>query len=101
MGILNIFGIGSEKLFVSGKKTVGCVGEIQYFKIPNNTESLCYDTFGPQNGAPALVHFTYTVNGREHKGIRYAKCGAAIPMTGDELTVYYDPDNPSSYAVKI
>jgi hypothetical protein len=47
------------------------------------------------------VHFTYTVNGSEHKGIRYAKSGAAIPMTGDELTVYYDPDNPSSYAVKI
>ena len=101
MGILNIFGIGSEKLFVSGKKTVGCVSGIQYFQISNKSGSLCYDTFGPQNGAPALVRFTYTVNGKEYEGIRYAKSGAAIPMTGDELTVYYDANNPASYAVKI
>jgi len=99
MSILGLFGIGSKKIKADGCRTGGVVTEqktLWWIKI--NTKAV---RFGPMDGAmfPGFIRFTYSVEGIEYIGASLVSPYVRCPIKGQNIVVYYDPDNPSKYAV--
>jgi hypothetical protein len=45
-----------------------------------------------------FITFTYTVDGVIYKGKRYVDLYCRCPQKGEQIDVYYDPENPHKYA---
>lgn len=95
---LRMFGIGVTNA-IAGKQTEGKVTEVKtcwWLKV--NTKPVRGNTF---DGAlfPHIIYFTYTAGGRKYQGKRYVNWNKRCPQKGEMLTVYYEKEDPSKYAV--
>ena len=102
MGLLNMFGIDSERIIGEGHTTVGTVSEVRDCWWLGSTGShAAADGYMGGDSFPHLVYFTYFVDGVRYDGCRYVGADGRFPEAGEELTVYYDPESPGHYAVRI
>ncbi len=101
MSFAGMFGIGVKKIIEGGCRTLGIITEqktLYWIKI--NTKPV---RMGPMDGAifPGFIRFTYTVEGIEYRGSRLVSPYVRCPEKGMKITVFYDANNPSKYAVNI
>ena len=95
---LRMFGIGVSDA-IAGEQTQGTVTQVKTSWWLNvNTKAV---RFGPMHGAmfPHIIYFTYTVYGKTYQGKRYVNWNKRCPVSGEKLTVYYEKNDPSRYAV--
>ena len=95
---LRMFGIGVSDA-IAGEQTQGTVTQVKtcwWLKV--NTKAV---RFGPMDGAmfPHIIYFTYTAYGKTYQGKRYVNWNKRCPVSGEKLTVYYEKNDPSRYAV--
>ena len=95
---LRMFGIGVSDA-IAGEQTQGTVTQVKtcwWLKV--NTKAV---RFGPMDGAmfPHISYFTYTAYGETYQGKRYVNLDKRCPVSGEKLTVYYEKNDPSRYAV--
>ena len=93
-----MFGIGVVRA-IAGEQTEGVVIEVKtcwWLKV--NTKPVRRNVF---DGAvfPRIIHFTYTAGDQTYRGKRYVNWNKQCPQKGENLTVYYEKDNPAKYAV--
>lgn len=101
MRILQMFGIGEKRILTGGNCVDGKVIKVKtchWLKINTNHVRLT-----PLDGAkfPHIIHFTYTVRGKEYTGSRYVNWYFRCPVKDEHITVYFDAENPAKYAVEI
>ncbi len=108
MSVVDTFALGSrkryresERLILQGNETavrITAVKTCWWIKV--NKKAV---RFGPLDGAtfPHIIYFSYKVGGTDYKGSccvsYYLKC----PNQNDLVTVFYDIEDPSRYAVKL
>ncbi len=95
---LRMFGVGATDA-IAGAQTEGVITEVKtcwWLKI--NTKAI---RTSAMDGAkfPHIIHFTYSVAGREYQGKRYVSWQKDCPHKDEKLTVYYEPEDPARYAV--
>lgn len=98
MGILRIFGIGTTDA-IAGGQTEGTVTDVKtFYWIKINTKPVRTHA---SDGAvyPHIICFAYSVGGQTYKGKRYVQWNKRCPVKDEKITVYYEKDNPSKYAV--
>lgn len=101
MKLAQIFGIGSPKIISANNSTNGRVTSVKtcwWLKI--NTKPVRWDYL---DGAvfPHIISFRYQVDGREYCGSRYISWKVTCPRVNEAITVFFDPTNPSKYAVSV
>ncbi|MBQ5331187.1 MAG: hypothetical protein J6F31_08050 [Oscillospiraceae bacterium] len=102
MGLLNMFGIDSERIIAAGCTAVGTVEEVRDCWWLGRTGShAAADGYMGRDRFPHLVYFSYCVEGTRYDGCRYVPAEGRFPEAGEELTVYYDPESPGHYAVRV
>ena len=95
---LRMFGIGVTRA-IAGEKTEGLVIAVKtcwWLKV--NTKPVRRSML---DGAvfPHILHFVYTVDGRTYRGKHYVNWNKHCPEKGEKLTVCYEKEAPSKYAV--
>ncbi len=101
MSMFQMMGLDDKRILTGGYCVDGKVTEVKtcrWLKVntkPVRTNALDGAKF------PHVIHFTYTVDGREYIGARYVNWNVRCPVKDEIITVYYDAENPSKYAVLI
>ena len=98
MNLLRIFGFGVTNA-IAGNQADGTITEVKtcyWFKV--NTKPVRTHS-GDGAVYPHIIHFTYHAGGQAYTGKRFVNWNKRCPVKGEKLTVYYEPDNPSHYAV--
>lgn len=95
---LRMFGIGVIDA-IAGEQTKGTVTKVNtcwWLKV--NTKAI---RTAPMDGAkfPHIIRFTYTVHGETYQGKRYVNWNKRCPVVGEQLTVYFEKNDPAKYAV--
>lgn len=101
MNLLLLHGIGEKRILAKETAVTGTVTKVQkcwWIKI-NTKPVRRYSTDGAVY--PHIVRFTYTVNGTAYPGMRFAGWKVDYPSEGQPIRVYYDPDSPERYAVRL
>ena len=101
MRIFHMFGLEDKKIITGGCCVEGKVTEVNtchWLKV--NTKPV---RTNPLDGArfPHVIHFRYCVDGKEFTGSRYVNWNIRCPVKDEIITVYYDSENPSKYAVPV
>ena len=99
MKFLYPFGFGSAQILRNGKETTATITDVKvcwWLKI--NTKPI---RTNPWDGAvfPHMVHFQYTVDGKSYTGKHYWSWRLTPPARGQDLQIYFDPENPEHYAL--
>ena len=98
MNLLCVFGIGSRKILAKNRMTAGIVTGVgisclhvvkKPVRLYPNERNTMYSHY---------IHFTYTVDSIPHKGKLYVDLRYRCPQKGEQIEVYYDPDDPRRYA---
>ena len=101
MSVLQILGIGEEKIFAQNTAVPGRITAVKkcwWLKV--NTKPVRRDMW---DGAkfPHIAEFTYEVDGKAYAGKRWVSYKDAPPAVGTAIRVYYDRNDPAKYAVKL
>lgn len=100
MEVTGMFGINADKIFAKGRKTAGRVTSVKTgWWLTVNKAPLRVNNAGSAH--PHVVSFCYSVQGRKYFGRRYLGAEEISPEVNDNITVYYDPDDPREYAVQL
>ena len=101
MGLLNMFGGDAERIISLDTKTVGIVTDVrECWWLGGGSAPAMADGFVSEP-APHLIYFEYSVEGKRYSGSRFVGSDGRFPDIGEELTVFYDPENPRNYAIKV
>lgn len=98
MKLFRMFGIGSDKIFAQDCHTAGTVTKVyRCWWLSVNTKAI---RRFPGDGAryPHIITFTYTVDSIPYEGKLWIGTAYRVPDAGTAIEVYYNPDNPQSYA---
>lgn len=95
MKLLNLFGIGKNKLLGIGtmtEATVTAVRTCYWLKV--NTKPFRKDMM---DGArfPHIITYTYTAKGETFTGEAFINWNLPVPAINSKISVCYDPENPS------
>ena len=108
MSILDTFALGSKKRYRESERIVSENNRIVavitgvktcwWIKVNKKVVRL-----GPLDGAtfPHMIYFTYYVDGVEYKGSYCVSYYLKCPNVNDKITVFYDKNDPTKYAVKL
>jgi len=101
MNLFWIFGIGEDRVREKNCSVPGKIVKVDrcwWLKV--NTKPVRTNSY---DGAlfPHMAEFTYEVEGVEYRGKCYVSYTKPRPGIGQRVTVYYDPQNPEHFAVKI
>ena len=98
MNILRIFGLWDRDILVKNCSVTGTVTKVQTSFI-HVVKKPVRISINPGNTIFShFITFTYTVDGVVYKGKRYVDLTYRCPQKGEQIDVYYDPDNPEKYA---
>ena len=98
MNILCMFGIGSKRIQSKNCCVSTTITQVRNsylyvikkpVRIGNTDENTKFSHF---------IDFTYTVDGTPYRGSLFLTPYSRCPKTGEEIQVYYDPENPKNYA---
>lgn len=101
MSIMSALGLGEARLLEQGISTPGKVISVKtWWFIKINTKSV---RKSPLDGAtfPHRIVFSYQVDGKSYTGSRILSPATDCPAAGSDITVFYDPQRPEKYALKI
>lgn len=98
MKLFRMFSIGSRKILQKGLSvpgTVTAVGRSYLYVVKKPVRLYVND----QNTMFShWMHFTYTVNGKNYNGRLWVSLRYRCPQKGEQIEVFYDPENPEHYA---
>lgn len=93
-----MFGIGASRAF-AGEKTKGRVTKVTpCYWLKVNTKPVRAHA-GDGALYPHIICFTYRVQGLEYTGKRYVHWNRRCPVKDEEITVYYERQDPGKYAL--
>lgn len=98
MNFLKLFGIGSDAILekhccVKGKVTK--VSRCWWLTVNTKPER----RFSGDGAVyPSIITFEYQVDSIPYTGKRYIPIRYRVPLTGESIDVYYDPEKPEKYA---
>lgn len=98
MKLLCMFSIGANKILAKNCCVKGTVTMVQdsYLYVVKKPVRI---GITPQNTAVShFVNFTYTVEGIPYSGKLFVNPYHRCPQKGEQIDVYYDPENPANYA---
>ncbi len=98
MNILQLFGIGSQKILEKDCSAEGIViDRYRCWWCKVNTKAVRLHSF---DGAvfPHIITFSYSVNQTSYTGKLWVGVRWRAPLKGEHISVYYDPENPGKYA---
>ena len=93
-----MFSIGANKILAKNCCVKGTVTMVQdsYLYVVKKPVRI---GITPQNTAVShFVNFTYTVEGIPYSGKLFVNPYHRCPQKGEQIDVYYDPENPANYA---
>ena len=96
--LLRMFGIGVTNA-IADEQTEGTVTDVRtcyWFKV--NTKPVRTHA-GDGAVYPHIIHFAYRVGGQAYTGKRFVQWNKRCPVKGERLTVYYEKEKPSNFAV--
>lgn len=99
MSMFQFLGLDDKRILTGGYCTDGRVTEVKtchWMKVntkPVRTHALDGARF------PHIIHFTYTVDGKDYHGSRFVNWNIRCPVKDESITVYYDNENPGKFAV--
>ena len=98
MKILRLFGIGSDAILGQGHSVPGKVTNVyRCWWLRINTKPV--RRFSGDGAAyPHIIMFEYQVNGIAHLGKLYIPIRCRVPLKGETIEVFYDPEKPQNYA---
>lgn len=96
MKLLNMFGLGKDKILANGEQTeavVTSVKECWWLKV--NTKAA---RMSGMDGArhPYIISFSYDVEGKEYRGKAFVNWNEHPPVVNGKVTICYNRDNPSN-----
>ena len=98
MQILRIFGFWDQEILAKNCSVKGTVTRVQtsYIHVVKKPVRI---SLNPSNTIFShFITFTYTVDGVVYKGKRYVDLTYRCPQKGEQIDVFYDPDQPEKYA---
>ena len=98
MKLFRIYGMGSHKILAQGHSVSGVVTGVRrsYLYVVKKPVRLVPND---QNTMTShYIFFHYTVNGISYKGKLWISLQYRCPQKGEQIEVYYDPENPEDYA---
>lgn len=98
MKLLRMFSIGANKILAKNCCVKGTVTMVQdsYLYVVKKPVRI---GITPQNTAVShFVSFTYTVKDIPYSGKLFVDPYHRCPQKGEQIDVYYDPENPANYA---
>ena len=98
MQILRLFGLWDQEILAKNCSVKGTVTRVQtsYIHVVKKPVRI---SLNPSNTIFShFITFTYTVDGVVYKGKRYVDLTYRCPQKGEQIDVFYDPDQPEKYA---
>lgn len=98
MKLFRIFSIGSKQILAKGHSVSGIVTGVSrsYLYVVKKPIRLVPND---QNTMTShYIFFTYTVNGISYKGKLWVSLRFRCPRKGEQIQVFYDPEQPENYA---
>ena len=98
MNILRVFGLWSHEILEKNCCTKGTVTMVQtsFMHVVKKPVRLYLN---PSNTIYShFITFTYSVDNIPYKGKLYVDLSYRCPQKGEQIDVYYDPENPRNYA---
>ncbi len=98
MKLLRIFSIGADRILAKGHSVKGRVIMVQKsylyvikkpVRLYINDSNTLYSHF---------ITFIYTIDNIHYTGKLFVSVNHRCPQKGEQIDVYYDPDNPENYA---
>lgn len=98
MNFFRVFSIGADKILAKQCHTTGTVTAVgnsyihvvkKPLRLYPNDHNTMYSHY---------IFFTYTVDNIPYKGKLYVDLAYRCPQKGEQIDVYYDPENPQNYA---
>lgn len=98
MKFSRIFGIGSRKILAQGHSVNGIVTGVSrsYLYVVKKPVRLYVNDQNTRTSH--YIFFTYTVNGISYKGKLWVSLRYRCPQKGEQIEVFYDPNQPENYA---
>ena len=98
MNLFRIFGMWEQDILAKNCHTKGVVTLVQTSFI-HVVKKPVRISINPSNTIFShFITFTYTVDGVVYKGKRYVDLTYRCPQKGEQIDVFYDPDQPEKYA---
>ena len=96
--LFQLFGIGDMKILSQNHCVSGTVTAVQnsYLYVVKKPVRLYLNKQNTRFSH--WITFTYCVNGITYKGKRWISLRYRCPQKGEQIEVYYDPENPKKYA---
>ena len=98
MNVFRIFGIGKEKILAKNCSVKGTVTLVanSYIHVVKKPVRI---GITPENTLFShMITFVYRVDNIPYTGKLYVDLRYRCPQKGEQIDVYYDPDNPKNYA---
>ncbi len=99
MHLLRTFGIGEQRILAKDAHVPGVVTKVtvcRWISVKTTLARICATSENTIH--PHIITFSYQVDGNEYEGNRYIWVRYRCPKKGEEIEVYYDPENPAKYA---
>ena len=98
MNLLRIFGIGAKKILAMNCYTTATVTAVRNSCIHTVKKPVRIGINEKNTMFSHYIVFTYTVDNIPCKGTLYVDLNYRCPQKGEQIEVYYDPENPANYA---
>lgn len=98
MKLSQIFSIGADRILAKGCCVKGRVTMVQksYLYVVKKPVRLCVNDSNTLYSN--YITFTYTVDNIHYTGKLFVSLNYRCPQKGEQIDVYYDPENPEKYA---
>lgn len=98
MNLLRLLGIGSDAILAKGNSVPGTVTDVyRCWWLRINTKPVRRFS-GDGAVYPYIITFEYQADGEPHTGKLYIPVRYRVPIKGEKIEVYVDPDDPHKYA---
>ena len=98
MNLLRIFSIGAGKILEKNCSVQGTVTGVRNSYIHVVKKPVRIGINEKNTMFSHYMFFTYTVDNIAYKGKLYVDLNYRCPQKGEQVEVFYDPENPANYA---
>ena len=98
MNLLHIFGIGKDRILSQNCSVKGTVTLVAYSYIHVVKKPVRIGITPENTIVSHMITFVYRVNNVPYTGKLYVDLRYRCPHKGEQIDVYYDPQNPKHYA---
>ena len=98
MKLFSMFGIGADKILAKDCHVKGTVTMVRNSLLYVIKKPVWLYVNESNTKFSHWMHFTYTVDNIPYTGKLFITPYYRVPQKGEQIDVYYDPENPQRYA---